>query len=85
MNWFKQRQQSVVINGNLSNRRDVCQVYHSDLSSVLFCLYLYRNDLSGVVRSFCKLFANDCKLCHKIASEAGQKELQECFNIKSVK
>ena len=35
-----------------------------------------RTDLQGVVGSVCKLFADDCKLYHNIASEAGQKELQ---------
>ena len=38
---------------------------------------LYINDLSGVMGSVCKLFADDCKLYGNIALEADQKELQE--------
>ena len=76
-NFLKQRQQRVVINGNLSKWTDVLSgiLQGSILGPILFILYI--NDLPGVVRSVCKLFADDCKLYRNIASEADQKELQE--------
>ena len=76
-NFLKQRQQRVVINGNLSKWTDVLSgiPQGSILGPILFILYI--NDLPGVVGSVCKLFADDCKLYRNIASEADQKELQE--------
>ena len=47
----------------------------SILGQILFILYI--NDLPEVVGSACKLFADDCKLYHNIASEADQRELQK--------
>ena len=76
-NFLKQRQQRVVINGNLSTRTDVLSGIPQGciLGQILFILYI--NDLPGVIGSACKLFADDCKLFHNIASEADQKELQK--------
>ena len=80
-NFLKQRQQRVVINGNLSKWTDVLSgiPQGSILGPILFILYI--NDLPGVMGSECKLFADDCKLYHNIASEADQKELQEDIEI----
>ena len=61
-NFLKQRQQRVVINGNLSKWTDALSgiPQGSILGPILFILYI--NDLPGVVGSVCKLFADDCKL-----------------------
>ena len=76
-NVLTKRQQRVVINGNVSNWTEVLSgiPQGSILGPILFIFYI--NDLLGVVESVCKLFADDCKLCSSIASEGGQKELQE--------
>ena len=52
------------------------QVYRRDLFSELFCF-----DLTRVVGTVCKLFADDCKLYHNRALEADQKESQDDIDI----
>ena len=74
--FLKQRQQRVVINGNLSKWTDVLSGIPQGSILGLIMLIQYINDLPGVVGSICKLFADDCKLYGNIASEADQK-LQE--------
>ena len=79
--FVKQREQKVAINGNLSKWTDLLSGIPegSILGQILFILYI--NDLSGVVGSVCKLFADDCKPYRNIASEVDQKELQEDIEL----
>ena len=75
--FLKQRQQRVVINGNLSKWTDVLSgiPQGSILGLILYILYI--NDLLGVVGSVCKLFADDCKLYRNIASEADARKYRK--------
>ena len=81
LNWLisflQNRQQRVVINGNMSKWTDVISGIPQGpiLGPILFIIFI--NDLPEVVGSVCCLFADDCKLYRNIASVVDQEELQE--------
>lgn len=75
--FLSDRLQRVVLNGHKSNWNSVISgiPQGSVLGPILFIIFV--NDLPDVVRSICKMFADDCKVYTPLSSRVDQQQLQE--------